>query len=110
MVDSILDNVSLRSQIRGEINLMLHLETPTDKIEALQAEVKRFLSEQKQVQAFNVLLNDIRIQGFVLFIEFFTPNMPWPEFTALKQSLNYFILKTMEQQEIRIATDGKDNR
>lgn len=108
MVDSILDNVSLRSQIRGELNLLLSLQTPPQKIEALQAEVKKHLAEQKQIQSYTVLFNDIRVQSFVLFIEFFTPNMPWPEFTATRQSLNYFVLQAMERLDIKIAAEGKE--
>lgn len=108
MVDSILDNVSLRSQIRGELNLMLSLQTPPQKIEALQNELKKYLSEQEKIAAYTVLFNDIRLQAFVLFIEFFTPNMAWPEFTAIKQSLNYFALNTMEKLEVKIAAEGKE--
>jgi MscS family membrane protein len=44
MVDSILDNVSLRSQIRGEINLFIDLHTPPQKIDQLLTEVKCFFT------------------------------------------------------------------
>jgi len=55
-----------------------------------------------------VLFNDIRVQAFIVFIEFFTPSIPWNEFTSLKQQLNFFILQTMEHLEIKIAAEGKD--
>lgn len=105
MVDSILDNVTLRSQIRGEINLFIHLQTPPDKIKKLQEAIREYLTTTPEIQTSTVLLNDIRLQAFVLFIEFFTPNMPWSQFTAVKQNLNYFILKQMEQLQIRIASE-----
>lgn len=108
MVDSILDNVSLRSQIRGELNLMLSLQTPPPKIAALQDELKRYLSEHQKIDGYTVLFNDIRVQAFVLFIEFFTSTIPWPEFTAVKQELNYFALNTMEKLDIKIAAEGKE--
>lgn len=103
MVDSILDNVTLRSQIRGEINLFIHLQTPPAKIQQLLDEVRKHLGTIREVQASNVLFNDIKVQAFVVFIEFFTPNIPWGEFVSIKQKLNFFILKTMEQLEIKIA-------
>jgi MscS family membrane protein len=108
MVDSILDNVSLRSQIRGEINLFIHLTTPPAKMQQLIAAIKGFLAGNEKVQAHNELLTDIRLQAFIIFIEFFTPNMEWSAFTALKQELNFFILETMDRLEIKIAAEGKD--
>lgn len=108
MVDSILDNVSLRSQIRGEINLYIDLQTPPAKIQQLLEEVRKYLTEVKEVQAFNVLFNDIRVQAFIVFIEFFTPNIDWNQFTGIKQQLNFFILQSMETLEIRITAEGKN--
>ena len=107
MVDSILDNVSKRSQIRGEINLNLHLQTPPAKINELTAEIKTFLSSIPEVQTHTVLFNEIRVQAYLVFIEFFTPPIPWPEFTAIRQRLNFHILQTMERLEIKVAAEGK---
>ena len=107
MVDSILDNVTKRSQIRGEINLHLHLETPPAKINELTAEIKGFLSTIPEIQSHSVLFNEIKVQAYLVFIEFFTPPIPWPEFTAIRQTLNFHILQTMERMEIRIAAEGK---
>ena len=105
MVDSILDNISKRSQIRGELNLFLHHDTPPAKIEELSAEIKNYLESVVEVTSYNVLLNDIRVQGFLLFIEFLTPPMAWNDFTAIRQKINFYILKTMERLEIKIATE-----
>jgi MscS family membrane protein len=108
MVDSILDNVSLRSQIRGEINLYINLQTPPAKIQQLIDEIKKYLDGVKEVQTHNILFNDIRVQAFIVFIEFFTPNLPWKQFTGIRQDLNFFILQKMEALEIKIAAEGKD--
>ncbi|HEX2533820.1 MAG TPA: mechanosensitive ion channel domain-containing protein, partial [Chitinophagaceae bacterium] len=58
MVDSILDNISMRSQIRGELNLQIHLSTPPDKIEALIQQLRGHLSTVSEVQGSTVLFND----------------------------------------------------
>lgn len=108
MVDSILDNVSRRSQIRGEINLNLHLQTPTSKISELVVEIKAFLASVPEVQSSNVLFNDIRLQAYVVFVEFFTPNMEWNRFTDIRQRLNFHILQTLDKLEVKIAAEGKD--
>lgn len=109
MVDSILDNVTLRSQIRGEINLFINLQTPPVKIQELIDAISKYLSGVKEIQSSNVLFNDIRVQAFIVFVEFFTPNMAWNDFTAIKQQLNFFILQTMERLEIKITAEGNNN-
>jgi len=108
MVDSILDNVSRRSQIRGEINLNIQLSTPTPKINELVIEVRQYLSTIPEIQAHNVLFNDIKVQSYIIFIEFFTPPIDWKLFTAIKERINFHILQTMDRLEIRIAAEGKD--
>jgi MscS family membrane protein len=108
MVDSILDNVSLRSQIRGEINLFINLQTSPQKLEQLLEEIRKYLTNIPEVQSHTVLFNDIRVQAFMVFIEFFTPPMQWSQFTSIRQQVNFFILQTMEKLEIRITAEGKD--
>jgi MscS family membrane protein len=108
MVDSILDNVSLRSQIRGEVNLFLHLQTPPGKIEQLLEAARKHLGSVPEVQSYNVVFNDIRMQSFVVFVEFFTPNMDVNLFTSIRQKLNFFLLQTMDEMGIRIAAEGKE--
>ncbi len=103
MVDSILDNVSLRSQIRGEINLFVNQQTPHEKMKQLLEEAKKYLSGVKEVQTYNVFFNDIKGQAFVVLIEFFTPNINGNLFNSIKDQLNLFILETMERLEIKIT-------
>ena len=108
MVDSILDNVTLRSQIRGELNLFISLQTPPGKIEQLTGEIKTLLTGIDEILNFNILFNDIRAQAFVVFIEYFTPNMEGAKFNEIKQKLNYFVLQKMEELDIKIALEGKE--
>ncbi|HEX8316023.1 MAG TPA: mechanosensitive ion channel domain-containing protein, partial [Flavisolibacter sp.] len=108
MVDSILDNVSRRSQIRGEINLHIHLQTTTPKINELVTEIKQYLATIPEIQTNNVLFNDIRVQSYIIFIEFFTPPIEWNLFTEIKQRINFHILQTMDRLDIKIAAEGKD--
>lgn len=108
MVDSILDNVSLRSQIRGEINLFINLQTSPGKIRELTEAIKTHLAGVEEVQSYNILFNDIRLQAYIIFIEFFTPPIEWLRFLAIRQDLNYLILQKMDELNIRIAAEGKD--
>jgi MscS family membrane protein len=108
MVDSILDNVTLRSQIRGELNLFINLQTPPAKIQQLLDEVKKYLGTAPQVQGGNAIFSDIRKEAFIVFVEFFTPAIDWNRFTMIRQDLNFFILQTMERLDIKITAEGKE--
>ena len=103
MVDSILDNVSLRSQIRGEINLFINQQTSHDKMKQLLDAIKNYLSNIADIQTHNVFFNDYRGQAFIVFIEFFTPNMNMSLFNSIKDQLNLFILETLERLEIKVT-------
>lgn len=107
MVDSILDNVSQRSQMRAEVNLHIHLQTPPAKIEALLAELKGHLATVREIHSYTVLFNDIRLQSFVVLIEFFTMPIDNAQFQSIKQGLNLFALQTMEKLDIRMAAEGQ---
>jgi MscS family membrane protein len=103
MVDSILDNVSLRSQIRGEINLFINQQTSHEKMKQLLEATKGYLSGIKDVQSYNVFFNDFRGQAFVVFVEFFTPNISTNQFNSIKDQLNLFILEILEKLEIKVT-------
>lgn len=103
MVDSILDNVTLRSQIRGEINLFVNQQTPYEKMKQLLAEIKKHLSSVNQIQSHNVFFSDFKGQAFVVTIEFFTPNTDMNIFNSVKDQLNLFILETMGKLEIKVT-------
>lgn len=103
MVDSILDNVSLRSQIRGEINLFINQQTTPDKMKQLLDEITKYLSAIKEVQTSNVFFNEFRGQAFIVLVEFFTPNINMNQFNSIKHQLNIFILERLESLEIKIT-------
>jgi MscS family membrane protein len=108
MVDTIVDNVSRRSQIRGEVLLHLNLQTLPDKIELLVSELKGYLGKVEEVQNYNVVFNDIRLQAYVIKVEFFTPPIDSNRFAAIKQALNLFALQTLEKLDIRLAAQGQE--
>jgi MscS family membrane protein len=103
MVDTILDNQSMRTQQKNTLQLQIRLDSPSDKVEELMAELRKYLSGIKEVEAFNVLFSDINLQAYVILVEFFIPAAYLPQFNTIKQGLNLFALKTIERLEIRIA-------
>lgn len=108
MVDSILDNISQRTQQRNELLLQISLDTPSEKIHSLMDEMRSFLKEIKEVDVYNVLFLDINIQAYTIQVEFFVPNAYLQSFNATRQKVNLHALTLIEKYGIRIAGTGKD--
>lgn len=102
MVDSILDNLSLRTQRKVELRLEVSLSTPASKLEALIDAIQKNLIIP-QIEDFNVFLNDIRSNAFLINVDFFTAPLTIKDFNKLKQQKNVEILKLMEEMDIDLA-------
>lgn len=103
MVDSILDNLSLRSQRKNDLFLHLSLQTPSEKVEIAMSELKTYLSKIKDLLGYNVLLSDINAQALVLHIDFSTLPIDINRFNAIKQEVNLFAIQTLEKLDIKIT-------
>ena len=102
MVDSVVDNLSLRSQRRLEIRLELDLRTEAGDIERLMEAIRGIL-ERPGVVSVSVLLTDILPDAYVIVCECFTETVPIGEFNAFRQEANLQILRTMESMGVRLA-------
>jgi MscS family membrane protein len=109
MVDSVLDNLSLRTQRKGELKLEIGLTTSAADIETLVTGIKNIL-RKKEVEEFHALLSDITGQAFIISADYFTAPFTFDEFNALKQEINLQILKLMESLKIEIAGANTDVR
>jgi len=108
MVDSILDNISLRTQQRNELLLQISPATPSSKIEELIKELKEFLSKIQELEVHNVFFVDINVQAYAIMVEFFLPAAYLSEFNKIRQQVNLFALQTIEKLEIKIAGANKE--
>jgi MscS family membrane protein len=102
MVDSIVDNLSLRTQRRADLRIEIDLETSTEKIETLISATKKLL-DRKEIEASNCMLADITGQAFLMTIEYYTAPITIAEYNALKEEISMLILKRMETEQIQIA-------
>ena len=109
MVDSFLDNLSLRTQRKAEIRLEIGLNTSTETLQQFIDKIKSVLIEMKIEQA-TVFLNDIRPDSFLIQADFFTAPISIDEFNQLKQQKSLEILKLMDELKIELAGASKDIR
>ncbi len=102
MVDSVLDNLSLRTQRKAELKLELSLQTSTDKIKAATEGIERLLMRDEVANA-KVFLSDITGSYYLLHVDYFTAPMQGDEFNAIVHDVNLKILQLLEKLEIAMA-------
>ena len=109
MVDSILDNLSLRTQRRGELKLEIGLTTNSNNIASLIEGIKKIVGIT-EVEDSHVVLSDITGQALIINIDYFTAPVTINEFNAIKQQINLSILKLLEESGIELAGANTDIR
>jgi MscS family membrane protein len=102
MVDSIVDNFSLRNKRRGELNLNLDLGTTYVQINQLMQELNETLSISRVTEK-TVLLSDVKLEAFLVTVEYFTESISIAEFNNVKQHINLKVLALLEKFQIKIA-------
>lgn len=106
MVDSIVDNLSLRTQRRADIKLEIKPDTSTDKLQALLDGIKQIL-ENPRIENRVIFLGDIVQQGgYLVQGEYYTAPIPMDEFNLLKQDINLAIIQLMENLRIEMERPG----
>jgi MscS family membrane protein len=109
MVDSILDNLSLRTHRKGEIILELDLGTPVKKIEELVHGLRIILSI-KNIETSSVLLESISGNAFIVHADYLTAPTTQEEFNQVREGVNFALLKYLEERGIKMAGANKITR
>jgi MscS family membrane protein len=109
MVDSVVDNLSLRTQRRAELKLEIELKTSAEQTKSLIAGLRKLMDKQVIIQK-SVLLSDISADAFLINCEYYTDTISIDEFNNLKQDFNLNVISLLEELKIEIAGAGKDNR
>ena len=109
MVDSIMDNLSLRTQRRSFVQLELHSSTNHEQIDQLVLSIERiFQLRRTDIESYTVFLSDINKNAFVIHVEFFTATIPVADFNALRQQMNLAIIQKLEDLDIKLATKDQE--
>jgi MscS family membrane protein len=109
MVDSVVDNLSLRTQRRVELKLELDLQTSADQVNTLMDGMYKIMERPVIIQK-SVLLSDISADAFLINCEYYTEAIAISEFNTLKQEVNLKVIRLLEELAIEIAGAGKDIR
>jgi MscS family membrane protein len=107
MVDSILDNLSLRTQRKGELRLELDLNTSSEKLKELITGMRTILSK-KEIENSSVLMEAIGANAFIIHGDYFTAPVTQNEFNVIKENINLAVIQLMESLGIQIAGANKE--
>lgn len=109
MVDSVLDNFSLRSQRRGDLKLELAGQTSSANLETLLDEIKKII-QRKEIEDANVFITEITSNAVLLQSDFYTAPITIKEFNAIRQEIYLQSLQLLEQLKIELAGVNADIR
>lgn len=107
MVDSVLDNLSLRTQRRGDLKLELDVTTERSKMEIVLEAMRKILSAEG-IEDFHVVFSDITSNAFVIVSDYYTAPVTYKEFIELKQHINMQVLNLLEENKIEISGANAD--
>ena len=107
MVDSIVDNQTLRTQRKAEIRLQIGLSASPDALQQFIQGVEKILNREV-IETPTVFLNDIAGNAFLINVDYFTAPIALTEFNQIKQDINLEILKLMKQCSLDIAGASTD--
>jgi MscS family membrane protein len=109
MVDSIVDNLSLRTQRKAEIRLEISLLTSASTTDHLINGIKKIV-KRGVIDSSSVFLNDITSKSYLINVDFFTAPISQDDFNDLKEKVNFEILSLMEKLDVEIAGANADVR
>jgi MscS family membrane protein len=108
MVDTIVDNYSLRVQRRVEMKLELDLNASSIQLKDLVTGIKLIL-QKTEIDNGTVYLMDTGKSAHIISVDYFTPmDQNLDEFNTVREAVNLEIINLMEQMGIQLAAANTD--
>jgi MscS family membrane protein len=107
MVDSIMDNLSQRTQRKGALRLELGLSTSSTELNDFITDLRQ-LVDKPEIESSTALLNDITPSAFIVLVDYFTGPVTMQEFNTIKEQINFDVLRLLESRSIEIAGASTD--
>lgn len=109
MVDSIIDNISLRSQRKVELKLELSLLTTAAQTKAWMTELRSLLQNHPDVETYSLFFADTGKTVHQISLEYFTSmEQNIEDFNETREQINLGILELLEQHKIELAAQSTE--
>jgi MscS family membrane protein len=104
MVDNIVDNISLRSERKFEMDMQLSVHTPASAISAFTDHFRTFIKQQAGVLNAVVVLTDAGKQAHIIHAEVFVSmHVDITAFQTLRERINLEAIQYANQHQIQFA-------
>jgi MscS family membrane protein len=108
MVDTIVDNITLRTQRKGELRLEISLSATAEQLVTLIPAIKTML-QKPGIENTVVFLMDTGKNAHIIAIDYFTSmEQSIEEFNALRESVNLSLIALLEKSGIELAAANTD--
>jgi MscS family membrane protein len=104
MVDSVLDNQTLRTQLYGTFVLDFDSNNSHEQITGLLEGIREILKAEAIVENFNVTLPEINHTIYLVQAEYFVTPVETTLFLELKERINLAVIKLLEDKQILLSS------
>lgn len=105
MVDSVVDNWSMRTHRRAEIKLDLASATSSALLQTVIKNIKEKLAaDTTNITSYTVHLTDVNKTGNTIKAEYFTHPITMEDFTILKEGYYFFIKNMLEENKVALSS------
>jgi MscS family membrane protein len=110
MVDSVVDNYSMRTERRAEIKLEFSEKTTLSMVKNFLTKTSAIMeSRNQEVLNFSVFLTDYSKSGTTITLEYFTPSFSMADFNRLKQEIHMEMMLLMEKEKMEFGSGTSIN-
>jgi MscS family membrane protein len=105
MVDSVVDNLSMRTHRRTEIKLELAINTTADALQKIIAAIKEKLdADATHITSYNVHLTEVNRNANIIAAEYFTHPITMEDFVSLREGYYFLIKKILEDNKVAVSS------
>lgn len=109
MVDTIIDNISLRSQRKVELKLELSLQTSASQTKAWIKDLRGNLQNHPDIENYSLFFADTGKTTHQISLEYFTSmEQSVEDFNETREQVNLGILELLEQHKIELAAQNTE--
>src|SRR4051794_23725012 len=108
MVDTILDNVSMRTQRRADLRLEIGLSASVEQLKKIIPVIKNIL-QKNYVENSVVFFSETGKNAHVITIEYYTSMLQtMNDFNALREEINFEIIELFNKENMELAAASTD--
>lgn len=107
MVDTIVDNISLRSERKIEMDIQLSVQTSASQISALSTHVRSVIAQESNIISSSVFVAEAGKQSHVIHVEcFVTMQVDISTLQQLREKLNVSVIEFANHHQIQFSEKG----